>query len=516
MRPVWRSPNAGPWRAAALVTVAWLLLCFPYFEKTRNANELPRIVQSVALVEEGSFAVDGPVRRWAGPTGDLGPDLSRSPTSGRLYPNKPPGVSLLGAAAYVLARAVHGDGLTLRALTWWVRLFTGVLPLGLMVGVLVRRWGSAPRPGAAAVLAGLSWVVLGSPLAAYGHLAYGHALSAALLTCGISLLGGSIERGAPGGAFWGGLLAGAAVGVEYGAVFAALPIAWGLWRGLSRPAGWRVLVLSLYGAAVPVGLLALYHHVVFGTPWTTGYHAVTNPAFAAKHAQGLLGLSLPTWPGFVRHVLDPGTGIVAWFPLLPVALVGLLLVARRPGPLRAEAGMFLGVGLVYLLVVSSLVFDGGWRVGPRYLVVALPGLALGLAAAAGWSRDRPWAQVLLAAGATYGLVASGLAANLWPHIDPTHVHQPVAELLLPLWRAGVQPYGVPDGPTLAVASALALGLGTYGRAVGWRGRRWLIAVAGLAVGLLAVWSTTQVSPHPRSAANLSYVQRVWEPAPPHD
>ncbi len=513
MQPVWRRQGAGPpWRAAALVAVAWLLLCFPYFERTRNANELPRIVQGVALVEDGTFAVDGPARRWAGPTGDLGPDLARSPKSGRLLPNKPPGVSVLAAVAYGLARAVHGDDLSLRALTWWVRLLAGVLPVGLMVGVLARRWGAAPWPGGAPVLAGLTWVVLGSPLAAYGHLAYGHALAAALLACGVSGLGGAVARGDPRAAFWGGLLAGAAVTVEYGAVFAAMPVAWGLWRGLGRPAGWRVAILALYGATVPVGLLALYHHQVFGTPWTTGYHLVTNPSFAAKHAQGLLGLRTPTWAGFERHVLDPGTGILAWFPLLPAAMLGLVRVARRPGSLRIEGEMYLGLALVYLVLVSSLVFDGGWRVGPRYLVVALPGLALGLAAAVDWSRDRAWAQVALAGAAVYGLVTSGLAANLWPHIDPTNVRQPVAELLLPLWRAGYEPHGVPDGPTLAVVAALALGLGTCARALGWHGRTWTRAALALALGLGAVASLSWLTPHPRAAANLAYVERVWEPA----
>ncbi|HLT38773.1 MAG TPA: hypothetical protein VK034_20945, partial [Enhygromyxa sp.] len=79
--------------AVLLGAVAMVLLAaFPYFEQVRNANELPRLVQAMSLVEHGEWTIDGPSRRGLA----LGPDVARSP-DGRLYPNKPPGASVVGA-----------------------------------------------------------------------------------------------------------------------------------------------------------------------------------------------------------------------------------------------------------------------------------------------------------------------------------------------------------------------------------------------------------------------------------
>ena len=50
------SPRAAaPWHLPVLLALvaAILLAAFPYFEELRNANELPRLVQAMSLVERG-------------------------------------------------------------------------------------------------------------------------------------------------------------------------------------------------------------------------------------------------------------------------------------------------------------------------------------------------------------------------------------------------------------------------------------------------------------------------------
>ena len=45
-----------------------------------------------------------------------------------------------------------------------------------------------------------------------------------------------------------------------------------------------------------------------------------------------------------------------------------------------------------------------------------------------------------------------------------------------------------------------------------RGRSQVLAVAiGVAAGLGLVAATRLITPHPRSAANLAYIEKVWEP-----
>ena len=70
-----------------LIAVAYLY-CFPYFPGMRSANELPRIYLTMAMVDEGSFAIDSGAKRW-------GQTVDMSPSKGHLYSNKAPGSSML-------------------------------------------------------------------------------------------------------------------------------------------------------------------------------------------------------------------------------------------------------------------------------------------------------------------------------------------------------------------------------------------------------------------------------------
>ncbi|MEM7153172.1 MAG: hypothetical protein AAF799_10025 [Myxococcota bacterium] len=505
-------------RRGATLLLLWLGLMlglsFPYFEATRNANERPRLLQAMALVEEGSFAIDGPGARGLDP----GPDVSRSRADDRIYPNKPPGTTLIAAAAYRGARAMSDD-LDLRTYTWWARILAGWLPTMILAGLLFRRYaaGFGPRVAAGAV----TLYALGTPAASYAHLLYGHQLAAMFLFAGIALLvdaGRDVgRRRALVSAALGGGLAGAAVGVEYGAVFAALPIAGLLLARVRKPDGAVVLIAGLAGALVPILALAAYHQHVYGSPWSTGYHHVTNADFAAKHGQGLLGLGLPGLEGATTHLLSADGGLLWWAPTVVLALYGLAQLAHKPGPLCAEARVHLAVLVVYGLVVSSLSFEGGWRVGPRYLVVALPSLCMGWAHVLSQARTKISAMVVVAALGTYAVVVNALAANLWPHFDLTNIHQPVTEVLLPLWEHDRHPYGFVQlltgrsGLRLVVVGSV-IGTWTVFGAMAEGGYRMALGIiGGSLVGLLLVGSTYVIEPHPKGERNLAYIERIWEP-----
>lgn len=517
-----RRLSDGLRRRGAVLLVLWLLAVlgavFPYFEATRNANERPRLLQGMALVDEGSWAIDGPAARGLEP----GPDVSRSKADGRLYPNKPPGTSLAAAAGYRVARALSDEAkpLDLRTYTWWARLLGGVLPTVLLAWLLIRRLTArfGPAVGAGAVVL----YVLGTPAASYAHLLYGHQLAALSLFAGIVLL---VDAGAPDvdprramiGAGLGGALAGLSVVVEYGAVFAGVPIAVLLLSRARRPGGLGVLVAGLLGALLPIVLLAAYHDAVYGSPWSTGYHHVTNAEFAAKHGQGLLGLGLPRLDAAHAHLTSADGGLLWWAPTIVIALYGLAQLSLSPSEMRAEARLHLGLVGLYLLLVCSLSFEGGWRVGPRYLVVALPSLAMGWAHALSQLRVKVVLMAVTTALATYAVTVNGLAANLWPHFDLTNIHQPVAEVLLPLWEHDRAPYDLVRDATggsglrfAVIGSVVGLWVMLFASAEG--GYRMAGGIVGGAVmGLLLVQATHGVEPHPMGKRNLAYIERIWEP-----
>ena len=495
------------WWLAGLA--ALLLFAFPYAERTRNASERPRLLQGMALVDTGSLAIDGPGARGLA----TGPDVARDPLRGRLYPNKPPGAGLVAAAAYAGARglaAATGEPLTLRRYTWWARLLAGVLPTLLLCGWLARRF--APELGARRMWLALGLYALATPAFAYAHLLYGHQLTACLLTLGAALVVDGCRADRPLRAALGGGLAGAAVGVEYSAAFAgpALAVFVLSWARRGR---WRAAVGALVGAAGPLTLLGLYHASVYGGPLRTGYHHVIDPTFAAKHGEGFLGLVAPSWAAFHTHLLASEGGLLWWAPLAPLALAGLWDMSRGTGDsaLRSHARVQLAMFLALVLACASLNFEGGWRVGPRYLVAVLPALALGWGRALAWVSEHPLRVGLFVALMTWSLVINGLAGDLWPHLDLTNIHQPVSEVLLPLWRAGRTPY-TPAG--VGITGALIAGL--LGLLILLRPGPRAAAIAaglGVAAGLGLVAATALFAPHPRGAANLAYIERVWEPPP---
>ncbi len=524
-----RSPARGKLRAHSpranaagfLVFLALALgLTFPYFEKTRNANELPRVMQAMAKTDTGVWAIDGPAGRGLRP----GPDVSRSHVDGRIYPNKPPGTTAVIQVAYGVARAVHGEDLTLRLLTWWARMLSGWLPTLLLAWFLLQRlsaqFSRAPAVAAVAVYA------LATPAAAYAHLAYGHQLAAALLCIGVILCIDAAtlandalsSRGRLLRAFGGGALAGAAVTVEYGAVFAGIPLGlFLLWTG-RRPGRLQVTLTALFGALLPIAWLGAYHRTVYGAVFSTGYHHVTNPDFAQKHGQGFLGLSLPTWDGVQTHLLDPGGGLLWWAPLVPLAIYGLVRAsAHEDNPVSSQARVGLAIVLAYLVIVCSLSFTGGWRIGPRYIVAVLPFLAWGWAEALGQIRSRPLWQAAVLGLLIYGLVVNALAANLWPHLDLTNVHHPVSEVLLPLWREGVEPYGIArswfnlDLGHFVIALCVVGGTWAVLGVVEWTPKTIGAVVLGVALGAMAVMGVTRWTPHPKARRNLAYILRTWEP-----
>ncbi len=129
-------------------------------------------------------------------------------------------------------------------------------------------------------------------------------------------------------------------------------------RALAGALGW--------GAAGTLpGLLALaaYNLCRWGSPFASGYEAVTGGFWTHNPLWGLWGL-----------LLSPGKSLFLFSPPLLLALAGLprLVARRRPVALA----LALTVGPVLLVYTRYLFWSGDWGWGPRYLVFALPVLMI--------------------------------------------------------------------------------------------------------------------------------------------
>ena len=200
-----------------------------------------------------------------------------------------------------------------------------------------------------------------------------------------------------------GLLAGAAVAVEYPTAVVAVALGAYLLARAPRLLAW-------YGAGLvpPALVVAAYQVVAFGGPLTVPYRY--HATFGAAHRRGLFGIEAPRLEQAVDVLVGP-RGLLRLTPVVAVALAGLVLLAQRGR--RAEAATVAAVVGAFALIPAGLANQAGdFAPGPRAVVPALPFLALPLAAA--WAR---WPRVA-AAAAVVGVATMVLATYSDPLLPP--------------------------------------------------------------------------------------------------
>ena len=489
-------------RWAALLFVVAYLWSFPYFPAIRSANELPRAYLVMAMVEEGRFSIDTGVKRW-GTTADVSPatlvtgKVGKRTRHGPAYSNKAPGSSMLAIPGYLVLDAWHGivgGEPSLAEVIWMSRFTTGMVPSLLFLWLL---WGFLERftPAIGARRATLVGFGVGSMFFLYSVLFISHPLAA--VCAGASWIVAVDALDDP--ARWRrlgltGLLAGAALLVDYQAVFATVPVAiWVLVRLIRWPraAAARGLAIAIGGAAVPVAILLWYHRVAFGGAFLTGYEA--SETFSHHHQQGFLGMDTLRWKAFVGSFVKPDNGMLILWPMALLALPGWVLMARDRR-LREHAAVTLAVAVIYVLFISSINFwRGGWQVGPRYVMAMLPFLlppiAVALAAAerAWWLRGGAIALCLV------GLVTYGLTAALYPYFPDTKFVNPVHEITLRMLADGHAPWnagwliGLSGLASLVPYLAVLAGLATWAALPERSAWRSAALAAGLAAAIVIAY-----------------------------
>lgn len=330
------------------------------------------------------------VRALSNGTAEIGPGITIDSAfiGGRYFANKAPGLafallpSYLGLRAVGLQPAEPGAGDGFRSRLWQLTLLGSVLPaVGLMLLMLVAVERLYPGYG------GLTAVLLGAGtmLLPFATLLFGHMLSATLgFAAFVVLLLERLRRPSWLLAVAAGLLAGYAVVVEYPLGIVALVLAAYVASG-HRPA--PRLAAYVGGCVVGALPLALYNTWAFGSPTTMSYTNVLNapsdgvgdPTLGGGNSTGFYGVSLPDLRAALSLLVSE-KGLFVVTPLCVAALLGLPVLWRAGR--RAEALVCAAVPTLFLAYNASYYLPfGGQGPGPRFLVPALPFLALPVAAA---------------------------------------------------------------------------------------------------------------------------------------
>jgi hypothetical protein len=497
------------WYHFLIFAVAYLY-AFPYFDRLRNANEMPRILQTRAIVDRKVLHIDAAM-------GELQSvmDTSVAP-NGHHYPNKAPGPSFVGIPAYAFCKLLGIK--SLRVQTWFFRVTVATIPAFLFLPLFYRvsrRFTDNEVSRRVALVA----LALASQAFPYALLFMSHMLATVFVglafAFAIPLARGS-TRHPRRDALLVGLGCATAVMMDYQASMAAAII--GLYVLVLGPRRLRNGAWVAAGALAPTLILASYHKAAFGSLVKTGYSFGVDRSTMS----GFMGII-----GFGKEALTstfilPSNGLLVLAPWVVLAVVGGVAIASRREWRKRVGSEAVVCGLVaaaYLAFLSSLLpymARGGWCVGPRYMTLAMPFIAW-LAGAGFAVARRFWVtRVLSQALVLASVVIFVVGATTFPHW-PDRLANPLYDLIFPLLGRGYAVHSLGTAIGLpGIAAILPLYLFVLGAVLwlfGLLTRRRLASLAVvcslaalIVVGHRAFPKTNQnvVNPWPM-------IHTIWEP-----
>ena len=428
-----------------------LSLCYAYFPpRWADWNQNSRFDLVRAIVERNTLAIDD----YADNTGDY------ATVNGHIYSDKAPGLSFAAVPIYSLVNAVarfapvesliqrvasspgfaetlREDGTGLRVdkvhaalgltvVTFWLVVAPSAL-LGVMLYSFLGRLGLLRSTRLMTILIyGLATIAF-----PYSGAFYGHQFVAVLLF-GAFYLAFLIRQNRLGPRAMPaiGFLLGYAAISEYPAVLIAMAVA--VYAALAAPVRRWILGAVLAGL-LPFVLLGAYNAAIFGTPFKLGYEHST--LWSGVHSVGFMSLTFPTLDALWGITFDPYRGLFFVAPVLLTVWPGLVVFWRARG-WRREWFVCAWVILSFMVFnAASVMWQGGYSIGPRYLVPMLPfaavALAFGLAAA--WRRRWSKMLIVLAASWSFGVV---WIETIGGQAFPDYTLNPLLDFSLPRLAAG--------------------------------------------------------------------------------
>lgn len=448
-----------------------LVCVFPYLAAVNNPNENVRTYMTMAIVEEGTFAIDRFVNRY-GWVNDMArvPEMKGVPSH---YASvKSPLVSFAAVPVYwTMTKVAPLAGVKVptdttpaaekvawfRITTWMLRLFVVQLPCFAFV-IFLERWLRRLTADVVLRLACVTAACLGTNYVAYTNIFASHALCGVFAFAGFALIHGELLRSRGDArrrrasvAFLAGLLVGGTVNLEYHALPMALVLSFYALSAFWRP---KTLVAFGLGGTLNALVLMFFQWKAFGNPLTPGHKMVESAAFAAQHAQGLYGIVMPDPEALRALSFDLGFGFFSTSPFMVLGLFGVWVglvfgygsATERAQLRRATVVWSLAMAGTWAVSAGFLHWRGGWTVGPRYLAAAPPFFAFGAACALErlarvGRKTRAVTRGLAGGLALASVLTIGTVGFVYDTL-PESFTRPFVQFALPMLRGGYLPHHV--------------------------------------------------------------------------
>jgi len=437
------------WIAISLFLL--LLLCYTYtLPRWADPNQNSRLDLVVAVVDDGTFRIDNYVKNT----------VDYAKVGEHYYSDKAPGAAFLGIPVYavlkgfldlpmmdsVMDRLADNEALkaTLReegtgllehkvrfaiaqvALTF----VTSALPTALMGALMYRLLARFTSRRWARILLVLGYGLI-TPAFAYAGAFYGHQLSAACLFGAFYLMFVGTRPLSTRSLLAIGLLLGYSVITEYPSVLIVGILF--LYACYCLNNRWRIGWVILIGSLIAAGWMT-YNAVVFGSPFELGYSH--SELWAEQHHTGFMSLTWPHWKALWGITFSPFRGLFVLSPMLLLAIPGFILWWSS-GEHRPEFWVALtSVLAMFLFNSSSIMWWGGFTIGPRYLLPMLPFMVLPILFVFREWKTRTRMRVLSIILFTWSLIATWGLALAGQAFPSDSLRNPLVEYAWPNWQMG--------------------------------------------------------------------------------
>ena len=333
---------------------------FAYFFGGGGWNQNAQWDLTRAIVERQTFQID----EFRSNTGDISWSNAHGPW--HAYANKPPGVSMLASIPYALIVRWQFSNRTAAQIV--TVLTCGVC--GALIPVVIFLFGlRRHQPPLSSMCVALS-IAFGTIVFPYSTMLFAHVPAALFLLLAFTLLD---ERP---------LLAGVCAGIASICFYVCIPAALVLWtaaatlplskRRRSRRSPKEALLFLAGGLPFAI-FLGWYHSICFGSPWR---HSVTGSKAFTQEGLLLGVLRKPSSEALWGLTFSEYRGLFFVSPILLLAFIGAIVMIRKRVMLR-ELITIAAIFTIFLAVNASFNgWEGGFAFGPRYLLPAIPLLAI--------------------------------------------------------------------------------------------------------------------------------------------